>query len=280
MPQGKDDWRRGKQHVLLPSGRHLAVVDTKGEGQTALLLHGYTDTSRSYQALARHLAGFRLVIPDLPGHGDSPEHSCVDLSTIVEDLVALANHLDCAPSLVIGHSFGSLLAVEIAHQKRWSGSKIVTLAGSPCPSLTGLHALGPIRSFVDAVDGAHPFFASWYSGPVALDPQFLAMMKAEAVGMPVRIWHQYLALLENSDLRGKLKEIEAPLLSIAGDCDQLFDARHIEALCQGMKYCQTVTLKGIGHNPHWEEPAQVAAIIKDWVDTFMMERIAHSDRVP
>ncbi|MCC8931270.1 alpha/beta fold hydrolase [Rhizobium sp. 'Codium 1'] len=272
MPQAKDAWRRGKQQIRLPSGRHLAVVDTKGDGATALLLHGYTDTSRSYQAIARYLGGFRLVIPDLPGHGDSAEDSQADLSTIVEDLAAVADHLDCAPSLVIGHSFGSLVALEIARQKTWSDLKIVTLAGSPCPNLTGLQALDPIRRFGDAVEAADPFLTHWYSGPVALDPQFLALVKADAVRMPVRTWHHYLDLLEKLDLRSKLEEIEAPLLSIAGDRDQLFGARHVDALGQGLRRGHDIRLPGVGHNPHWEAPQQVATIITDWLDALVRDR--------
>ncbi|KQW30015.1 hypothetical protein ASE36_22005 [Rhizobium sp. Root274] len=271
MPKDKDAWREQKKLVLLPSGRHLAVVDTGGRGETALLLHGYSDTSRSYRALCQHLNRFRLIIPDLPGHGDSSDDDCADLSTIVEDLATVATRLDCAPSLVVGHSFGSLLAMEIAVQKRWSRLKIVTLAGSPCPNLTGLKALDPIRLFVDAVDGADPFLTHWYSSPVELDPQFLSKVKADAVRMAVRSWHHYLALLEDTDLRGKLRDIEAPFLAIAGECDLLFDAPHVDALCQGTKHVQSVMLKGLGHNPHWEEPAQVAALIEDWLDTLMRQ---------
>ncbi|WP_147412746.1 alpha/beta hydrolase [Rhizobium sp. AG855] len=260
-----DAWRLGKRTVCLASGRNLAVVDTGGEGDVALLLHGYTDTSRSYQALAPHLAGLRLVIPDLPGHGDSDEDERADLSTLVEDMMAVSRALDVVPSLVVGHSFGSLLALEIARREVWPGAKFVILAGTPYPNLGGLSSLAPIRHFADPVAMSDPFLTQWYAGPVALDPQFLEMVKAEAVRMPARIWRHYLDMLESTDLREGLGGIRAPLLSIAGDLDHLFDARHGNALCQVLPDARIVRLPDSGHNPHWEAPERVAGLIRQWL---------------
>lgn len=261
-----DAWRQRKQYVRVGPDRNLAVVDIGGEGPAALLLHGYTDTSRSYQALANCLGQLRLIIPDLPGHGDSDEDLQADLSTLAGDMVALMATLDIEPALVIGHSFGSLLALEIARMQIWPDAKIVTLAGSAWPALGGLAALEPIKAFRGEVDPSDPFLEQWYAGPVPLDRHFLERVRGEAVGMPVRIWHHYLELLEKTDFRSGLGENVQPVLAISGDLDTLFDTRHADGLSRALPSVRAIRLADRGHNLHWEAPEEIARLITRWLD--------------
>lgn len=265
MLQDGDGWRRRKTRVTVEQGRTLAVVDTGGEGPAALLLHGYTDTSRSYAPLAVHLHPFRLIVPDLPGHGDSDEDPRANLRTLAEDMHRMAARLKVVPSLLIGHSFGSLLALELARLNIWPAVPTVLLAGSAWPALAGLETLAPIRAFRGQVDLAHPFLDQWYAGPGYLDRRFLERIRAEATGMPVRIWHQYLNLLESADLRSALPAIANPVLSVSGGRDPLFDATHADLLSQGLPRLCDLRLADRGHNPHWEAPEEVAALIGDWL---------------
>lgn len=265
-----DAWRRRKQFIRMRQSRRLAVVDTGGRGPAALLLHGYTDTSRSYQALGGYLGGhpgaFRLIIPDLPGHGDSDEDPEVDFPTLVEDMLTLAAALDCVPSLVIGHSFGSLLALELACRKIWSDTRIVLLAGTARPSLGRLTLLDPIRGFEHQVNPLDPFLDHWYEGPVALDSGFLARVRSDAVRMPVRVWHRYLDLLEKADLRSALGCIRNPLLAVSGEHDILFNHPHTDLLRRELPHADIVRLADCGHNPHWEAPEHVSRLIAHWLD--------------
>jgi pimeloyl-ACP methyl ester carboxylesterase len=261
-----DPWRIGKRRILLPDGRSLAYVDTAGAGPAAILLHGYTDTSRSYGALAALLPEFRLIIPDLPGHGDSDEDEKADLATLAEDMETLARQLDLRPALLVGHSFGSLLALQLARRKTWDGIRVVTLAGTAWPGLGGLTDLAPIWRFPDLLDPSDPFFDSWYLGPEPLDAGFLEQVRAEAAAMPVRVWHWYLDLLENIDLRPALPEITAPVLAISGGRDPLFDARHADLLAGHLPRVRDMRLPERGHNPHWDAPEEVADLIRGWLN--------------
>lgn len=62
-----------KRSAVLPNGLQLAYVEMGDpNGVSVLLLHGFTDSARSWSLAAPYLAkGFRLVAPDLRGHGDS-----------------------------------------------------------------------------------------------------------------------------------------------------------------------------------------------------------------
>lgn len=60
-----------KRTVVLPGGLRLAYVEMGDpNGVPVLLLHGFTDSARSWSLAAPYLAtGFRVVAPDLRGHG-------------------------------------------------------------------------------------------------------------------------------------------------------------------------------------------------------------------
>lgn len=100
-----------------------------GEGKDAILLHGWGQNIYSMLPIAHILKGYRCLIVDLPGFGDSaiPEY----LLTI-KDYVSLINKLcislNFKPKLVIGHSFGGKIAY--AYALRYKVEHLVLAAPS------------------------------------------------------------------------------------------------------------------------------------------------------
>ena len=78
--------------------------------KTAVALHGITANGGAFARPARLMAerGWRVLAPDLRGHGESPRGDG-DFSTaaLLQDLAHVA---PTAPDLLIGHSFGGYLA--------------------------------------------------------------------------------------------------------------------------------------------------------------------------
>nr|WP_316653080.1 alpha/beta hydrolase [uncultured Gellertiella sp.] len=261
MAPAADSWNRVKRAVVLQDGRLIRVIDTGGDRPALLLLHGYSDTSRSFAPLLGPLGGYRLIMPDLPGHGRSDPPPAQTLDGVANDIAALLAVLGVTPALVVGHSLGSMLALALAARQMPGLCGVVTLAGSACPALEGLAMLDPIRAFADPVDAGDPFFDLWYQGPMPVDPAFLGLVRQEAAAMPAAVWQLYLAILEDTDLRPGLAEIRVPCLAISGTGDSLFDSRHGDMLCAGLARAERRVLEGHGHNPHWESPARIARLI-------------------
>jgi lipase len=74
-------------------------------------LHGVTSHGRHFANLAASLTGYRVLAPDLVGHGSSPYEPPWDLETHV---AAIVDTVGPAPASLVGHSFGGRLAFEIA----------------------------------------------------------------------------------------------------------------------------------------------------------------------
>src|SRR5690606_22640022 len=82
----------------------LAFRET-GTGPTVLLVHGWLVSGRSWERLEPGLDGFRLVLPDLPGSGETPPDPAADsLAERVSRLAALCEMLDIRDAHLVGHS--------------------------------------------------------------------------------------------------------------------------------------------------------------------------------
>lgn len=258
------DWQRTRRRQKLADGRVLAYVDTGGPGKPWLLVHGYSDSGRSFAPLLPHLEGFRLLIPDLPGHGGSDARPGLTLDGLADDMEALAGALRLSPLLVAGHSLGSLVALTLAARPGWPGMKTALIAGTGWPARQGLAFLDPVSGFADPPGEGDPFFADWYRGPRPVDPDLVAALRREAAAMPKPVWLAYRALLAGADLRPRLGAIRRPVLSLSGLLDPIFPPAHADGLAAGIAGLADIRLDGHGHNPHWESPARIATLLADF----------------
>jgi len=96
------------------NGTRLAVVED-GRGDSVVFVHGGVSDMRTWQGLAPALSDAGRVIvysrryarpnPDIPDGAEDP------VDTHVEDLLALFTALDAAPAVLVGHSWGGLVAL-------------------------------------------------------------------------------------------------------------------------------------------------------------------------
>lgn len=103
--------------------------------RSAVLIHGVTSNAASWVRVGPELAtwGFYVVAPELRGHGDSPK---ADRQYALDLMAAdLADSVPDAPTLLVGHSFGGVMAI------------LATLRGILKPSTIVLE--DPVLHFAD-----------------------------------------------------------------------------------------------------------------------------------
>jgi pimeloyl-ACP methyl ester carboxylesterase len=91
------------------------------DGPTVILLHGWPDSSRGWNGVARHLqeAGFRTIVPDLRGSGDTRFLSAATVRdgsgvALAQDAIDLADALGLEHFNVVGHDWGARAAYTVA----------------------------------------------------------------------------------------------------------------------------------------------------------------------
>ena len=255
-------WAHAKRGVDM-DGVEIAYVEIVGEGPALVLVHGFTDTSRSYSLMAPHLAGRRLVIPDLRGHGASPAGAGgFSPADFAADVAGLIRTLRLERPVLVGHSLGSMVAIETAagHPDLLGG--LVVLAGTLRPEFADEHPMVTgVGGLVDPISSADPFYDYWHACEAEVSPVFLRMVAQEASTMPAALWRAILEQVRRTDLTASARALRVKTLIIGGGRDPLFDATHQQRLRDAIPGAAFFSADHCGHNPHWEDPALVARTI-------------------
>ncbi|WP_245493498.1 MULTISPECIES: alpha/beta hydrolase [unclassified Mesorhizobium] len=263
----QEAWASRKRVIDL-DGLEMAYVEFAGSEPALLLVHGFTDTSRSFSLLAPHLAGRRLVIPDLRGHGASLAGRGYGIGDFASDLAGLVRNLRLERPVVVGHSLGAMIALELAARQPELIGGLVLLAGTLKPDLAVDHPMvAGVRELRDPISPADPFYAWWHACQPGVPRAFLAAAAKEASAMPASRWRTLLDEIRGTDLTAAARALRVAALVIGGGRDPIFDATHQRRLAEEIPAARLVAAAHCGHNPHWEDPTLVAATISDYVQT-------------
>ena len=110
----------------------LFVRDT-GTGEPLLLLHGFTGCGDDWKyVFAEPLAGFRIIAPDLPGHGRSPNpRGNFKFADVARDVFALLDQLKIDRVKAIGMSAGANTLLHMATQQPDRIAAFIHVSGTP-----------------------------------------------------------------------------------------------------------------------------------------------------
>jgi pimeloyl-ACP methyl ester carboxylesterase len=257
------EWNGLKKEVRLPNGVKLAYVELGDPaGEPVLLLHGYTDSSRSWSITAPYLSRYRLIIPDQRGHGaaDAPP-CCYALSNFAYDARLLLDELGIRRAAVVGHSLGSMIAMTMAAEYPDRISSI-TLIGSTAlvPVKPGDWLYDNTNAMRTRLDPASQFAKDWHPAnqPTAVDPAFANAVNEELYAIEPHVWRSVMRELTHLPVGRHAQDIKAPVLVISGGKDPLFPAPHHAALLKAFPQAETHVFPELGHNPNWEQPKAVA----------------------
>lgn len=143
----------------------LSVIHA-GRGPLVVLLHGVGLQAEAWakqiDALAE--AGFSVVAPDMPGHGQSPVLSG---PATLKEYVALAGTLVTEPAVVIGHSMGAMIALELAQTQAENIRGVAALNAIYRRNSPARKAVAARATDLDGITPPDPTgpLARWFDGP-------------------------------------------------------------------------------------------------------------------
>lgn len=258
--------------VELATGVTLRYVE-QGDprGVPVLLLHGITDSWRSFERVLPHLPGsIRACAMSQRGHGDADRPAeGYRPQDFAADLDAFMDALGLDRAVVVGHSMGASIAQRFAidHPGRTLGLVLVgsrtTWRGHP-DFVTLWDSV--VSRLADPIDPAfvREFQESTLARPVPAE--FLETVVRESLKLPARVWKATLREgLLDADFSADLARIRAPTLVFWGDRDAL-TADNQATLVGTIKGSKLVTYAGAGHGLHWEEPERFAADLAAFVE--------------
>jgi non-heme chloroperoxidase len=254
------------QDIELPGGRRHHYVKLGAGGPRLVLLHGFTDSWRSFELLFDALAvRFQLFAFDQRGHGGSEAGDAYAIPDFAADAIAFIEALGGEPVHLVGHSLGTIVAQRIAQTRPDLLASLILIGAAPSTSgHAGLEEMrGDLAAFADHVprDYVTGFQASPAHQPLA--PAQLAIFVDESMKLGLDAWRRTVdGLLADTALS---TPISVPTLSIWGVRDGVFDAQAQEALARKIPHLVAAHYEDVGHAPHWETPARVAGEIENFI---------------
>uniref|UniRef100_UPI003F492DE2 alpha/beta fold hydrolase n=1 Tax=Ensifer adhaerens TaxID=106592 RepID=UPI003F492DE2 len=265
---GQDTWVDNKKYADLPNGIRIAYLEL-GDPAAApvLLLHGFTDSSRTWSALMPHLAGRRVMALDLRGHGNtSAPKAPYGLGELANDVVLFLAKLKIERVDLVGHSLGSLIGQIIAAFYPGVVKNLVLIGtGVRAPARPGSWLFENVMNLQFPLNPRGEFMNEWYTNPFPVDPAFEEASRREAANIEAHVWKGVVQGLAFSDLAPIQSLVKSPLLIIWGDTDPLFVRQDQDELLSAHPEARFVALEGSGHNPHWDFADQAAQEILNFL---------------
>ncbi len=200
--------------TALPDPPHLAVYEI-GHGEPALvLIHGLGQDHTVWDRVTPQLSGHhRLVLVDLPGHGASAEISPVSVGAVAEALDRTLKARKVKRAVLVGHSYGGLVALEEAvdHADRAAGVVSIDLA-----TYTTIDS-GRITNLEQIIKERYPLFIHGVFGSMTRDSSQVDSVLAKAERVPHALMGEYFRDAWGTDLRPRIRGLKAPVLVVATD---------------------------------------------------------------
>jgi non-heme chloroperoxidase len=250
--------------VRLASGLHLEYAE-QGDptGTPVVMLHGVTDSWRSFETVMAHLpTSLRVMSISQRGHGGSDQPQLYRTRDFAADAAGFIELMNLPRALVVGHSMGSVNALRLAIDRPELVHGLV-LAGAFAgfrhnAEVTEFHrdAVMPLR---DPISRA--FAAEWQRSTLAhdIDPAYFDTIVRETLKVRATVWHGAFAGFFDDDFAGELHRVQAPTLLAWGERDAFAPRADQDTLLAGLPGSRLVVYGNAGHALHWEQPQRFAS---------------------
>lgn len=257
------------------SGDADIYYEVAGDGAPVVLLHPFPANHELWLPAARALISrYRVILPDLRGHGESgvgegpatmEKHAC-DVARVMDDA-----NIGRAP--LVGNSIGGYAIFEFWRRYRGRVSALV-LCNTKAQADAAEGKAARLQSAADVMErGTESFFEGMapklmgkttYSTRPDLVEGALHMMRKmsrEDVALVQR------GMAERPDSVETLKTIDVPTLTLTGDEDIVTGVAEAELMRRNIPGSEMKVISKAGHYSPWEQPEQVGRAIRQFLDS-------------
>lgn len=269
MTPWPQDWPNAAHSQIIQCAPHRWHVQETGSGDTALLIHGAGGSVHSFADLIPALARtHRTIAIDLPGQGFTQlgARSRCGLIPVTQDIEKLLKHIEAKPKIIIAHSAGAAIALELARNINPAPKVIAInaalanfpgLAGVLFPALAKLLTLNPFIPGLFAQLSSTSSRVAKLIGSTGsnLSPQQLSryqhlIAKRSHVDATLAMMSQW----SLKDLLKDLPHIQIETVFLVGENDKTVPPKTSYDAVKRMPNATVIALPGLGHLAHEEQP--------------------------
>ncbi|SDQ81453.1 4,5:9,10-diseco-3-hydroxy-5,9,17-trioxoandrosta-1(10),2-diene-4-oate hydrolase [Pseudomonas sp. UC 17F4] len=243
--------------VTLADGLQLHYQDV-GTGEAVVFIHGsgpgasgHSNFKQNYPAFAA--AGYRVIVPDLPGYGASSKPQTVySLDFFVSALSGLLDALDIQRCVLVGNSLGGAIAIKLALDQPGRVSRLVLMAPGGLMDkeqyylqMEGIQKMGAAFANGDLNDaaGMRRLLSLQLFDPALISDETVAERVAVVGQQPACV----LTSMQVPNLTSRLPELQCPILGFWGINDKFCPASGAQTLLAACRRIRFVLLSECGH---------------------------------
>jgi pimeloyl-ACP methyl ester carboxylesterase len=258
----------------IKSGDAEIVYRELGAGPAVVLLHPFPANHEFWLPVAEALSTrYRMVLPDLRGHGDSGlgegpttmEKHAADIARVMDDA-------DVGRAPLVGVSIGGYALFEFWRRHRGRVAAL-GLCNTKAPADSAEARSGRLQAANEVLErGAEPFFEGMIPRLLGkstreLRPDLvegaLRMMRTMS---PEDVAQVQRGMAERPDSVDTLKTINVPTLLVTGDEDVLTGVNEAELMRQHISGSQLRVIPKAGHYSPWEQPEEVGKLLRQFLE--------------
>jgi pimeloyl-ACP methyl ester carboxylesterase len=259
--------KAGLSKKAINIGDHnMVYLEGKTGQETILLLHGYSANKDNWIRFAAYLKDYHVVIPDLPGHGESARlvSARYDLSSQIERLHKFAEENKISKFHLVGNSMGGWFAGAYAARYPAEVLSVGLFNAAGVQSLQLSEVMRTRQKDENPLLLKDENDLSRLMSLIFVHPPFMPY--------PIKKWFVREALANQNlnqkimgdiapdifSLEKDLPKITAPALILWGDKDKIIDVSSVPVFEKGLKRYKTVIINDCGHAPMLEKPRETA----------------------
>jgi pimeloyl-ACP methyl ester carboxylesterase len=256
------------------SGDAEIFYDVAGSGPPVILLHPFPVNHEFWLPVSRLLSRYRLIMPDLRGHGESSlGNGPATMQKHADDVARVMTAAGVERAPLVGVSIGGYAIFEFWRRFRDRVTTLV-LCNTKAAADTADARNARLESARDVLDrGTESFFEAMLqkvlgestrqSRPDLVEGALRMMrkMSAEDVAEVQR------GMADRPDSVAMLKIINVPTLIITGDEDKLTGVPEAEIMKQNIAGSQIRVIAKAGHYSPWEQPEEVGKLLRQFLDS-------------
>ena len=254
-------------------GIELAYTDAGG-GPAVVLLHGFPFDRSMWRGQVEKLSGaFRVIAPDLRGHGGTAAtREAATMEEMAEDVAALLDELNVTRAVVCGLSMGGYVALAFyrAHPSRVRALVLAdTRAQADTEEARRAREENARRALAEGmrpiVDAMLPKILSARTREVA--PEVVERVRGMMLGVSAQ---GAAAALRGMALRRDqtelLASIDVPTLVVVGSEDAVTPPSEAEAMSEMIRGSRLVVVEGAGHVSNVERPEEFDRALLEFLE--------------